>query len=97
MNNSNTPAFSPVNTSLNIHIVEDSQEAEKRGFSYHTTKGLKIIDAVVVKKGTSSGKSTVDLVLVDSDGNRYVTMITGALLKSIPFYDSSMESNLDLH
>ena len=41
-------------------------------------------EAVVVRKGTVGGNSTVDLVLKDESGQKFVVMLTGALVKSIP-------------
>jgi hypothetical protein len=47
-------------------------------------KPIEINQVVVVRNGTQSGRPTVDIVLQDETGQRFVCMVTGALLKSIP-------------
>lgn len=70
---------------LTIKIFEDAEEATQAGYSYSApTKGLELKEAVVVRKGTQEGNPTVDLILTDLHGSKYVAMITGALLSSIP-------------
>ncbi len=75
-----------INQHLNVTVVEDAHEATRQGFFYREPvyTGVTITQVVVVKKGTQSGKSTVDLVLEDAQGKKYVVMLTGALLRSIP-------------
>ena len=71
---------------LNIHICEDANDAIQKGHIYREgTKAIEIDKVVVVRKGTEGGNSTVDLVLKDQEGNTFVVMVTGNLLKSIPF------------
>lgn len=70
---------------LNIHICEDADDAIQKGHIYREgTKAIEIDKVVVVRKGTEGGNSTVDLVLKDQEGNTFVVMVTGKLLKSIP-------------
>ena len=70
---------------LNVAVCKDSIEAEEKGFIYREThKPVEIKQVVVVQKGTVSGNSTVDLVMEDAEGNKFVVMLTGNLLKSIP-------------
>jgi hypothetical protein len=71
---------------LSIHICEDAKDAIKRGHIYREPvyNEAMIEKIVVVKNGTEAGKSTVDITMIDKDGKRYVAMITGALLRSIP-------------
>ncbi len=75
-----------INEHLDIAIVEDAHEATKHGYFYRPPvyQPVNIEKVVVVKKGTQAGNSTVDLVLVDEKGQKYVVMVTGALLRSIP-------------
>jgi hypothetical protein len=42
---------------------------------------LAISKAIVVGRGTVAGRPTVDLQLVDGQGNEYVVMTTGALME----------------
>lgn len=70
---------------LNIHICQNAQEAIDKGHIYREgVKAVEIDKVVVVREGTESGNSTVDLVLKDQQGNTFVVMVTGNLLKSIP-------------
>lgn len=70
---------------LNIHICQNGQDAIDKGHIYHDgVKAVEIDKVVVVREGTEGGNSTVDLVLKDQQGNTFVVMVTGNLLKSIP-------------
>lgn len=70
---------------LNIHICQNAQEAIDKGHIYRDdVKAVEIDKVVVVREGTEGGNSTVDLVLKDQQGNTFVVMVTGNLLKSIP-------------
>lgn len=70
---------------LYIHICQNAQEAIDKGHIYREgVKAVEIDKVVVVREGTEGGNSTVDLVLKDQQGNTFVVMITGSLLKSIP-------------
>jgi len=75
-----------VNTTLEVHLCEDAHDATKRGFFYRPPIFLPIeIDkVVVVDKGTVDGNATVDLVMVDEKGQKYVCMVTANLLRSLP-------------
>jgi hypothetical protein len=70
---------------LDVVICEDAADAITKGFKYAPPiKPVEIATAVVIRKGTVEGNPTVDLLMHDQEGNEYVVMITGALLKSIP-------------
>ncbi len=74
-----------VHQALNIVVCKDADDAINKGYLYRDGfSAVEIEKVVVVQNGTQGGNSTVDLILVDEKGNRYVTMLTGALLKSIP-------------
>lgn len=76
-----------IHNELKITICKNASDATRQGFFYREPvyKSMQIEQVVVVQHGTESGKPTVDLVLVDpATGQKYVAMITGALLKSIP-------------
>ena len=73
---------------LPIVICQDAGDAIAQGYDYASKgaefKPIEITEAVVVRKGTVGGNSTVDLVLKDESGQKFVVMLTGALIKSIP-------------
>ena len=71
---------------LDFVVCKDAHEAIAQGFVYQRPDylPLEIMKAVVVQDGTEAGNPTVDLVLVDEKGQRYVLMITGRLLKALP-------------
>lgn len=71
---------------LDIQVCKDGEQASEMGYNYSSEEytAVEILKAVVVREGTESGNSTVDLILHDAHGNKYVCMITGKLLKSIP-------------
>lgn len=72
---------------LSITVCRDAEEATQKGFHYSTSNDYKLIEitqVVVVQDGTLSGGATVDLILTDESGQKFVVMLTGALLKSIP-------------
>lgn len=86
----------PLHNHLNIAIVKDAAESCAKGFDYNANNGsaaatgqapirpIEVKQVLVVRHGTESGKSTVDFILENEIGERYVFMVTGALLKSIP-------------
>lgn len=74
---------------LSIVICQDAADACAQGFDYAKAprgeyKPIELSKAVVVRDGTESNKPTVDFVLTDETGQKYVVMLTGALIKSIP-------------
>jgi hypothetical protein len=73
---------------LKVTICENAMDAIAKGYSKEATykdyKPVNIEEVVVVRDGTEGGNSTADLVLVDQEGNKYVVMVTGNLLKALP-------------
>lgn len=70
---------------LDVEVCKDAGDAVARGHFYHEGyKLLTITKAVVVQNGTEQGNPTVDLVLQGEDGQKYVVMVTGNLLKMLP-------------
>lgn len=70
---------------LKVTVCQDADDAIKKGFVYRAPiKPVEIDNVVVVRNGTEGNNSTVDLLLKDEDGNQFVVMLTGNLLKSIP-------------
>lgn len=78
--------FTGVQSHLKVTVCEDATDALRHGFLYRPPVHLPIqIDqVVVVKKGMQSGRATVDLVMVDEKGQKYVCMVPASLLQSIP-------------
>lgn len=69
---------------LKIKIFKDADEAIRAGYVYKAPmKGVKVTEAVIIKNGTTTGNPTVDIIFEDNEGNRYVAMTTGALLKAL--------------
>ncbi len=76
----------PVHNHLSVTVCDDAADAIAKGFD-HNKNGVKPIEVknvVVVRDGTQAGNATVDFLLEDESGQRFVFMVTGNLLKSIP-------------
>lgn len=75
-----------VQNSLSVVLCKDVDDAAAKGFEYKQPefKAVEVEQVVVVRNGTEQGNSTVDLILKDQNGQKYVVMLTGRLLKSIP-------------
>ena len=77
--------FSCVMQHVDITVCEDAADATAKGYIYHDgVIPLQIKKCVVVKNGTVGGNPTVDFIMEDEEGKRYVFLITHALLQSIP-------------
>lgn len=78
----------PLTSHLDITICDDAADAVAKGFDYNAIKPpmlpIEVKKVVVVRNGTEAGHPTVDFVLEDATGQRFMFMITGRLLKSIP-------------
>lgn len=78
----------PACQSLRVKVFEDADEAIAGGYDYkaHTppVKPIEVKEVVVVRRGTVGGNASVDFVLEDETGQKFVFMVTGNLLKSIP-------------
>lgn len=78
----------PIHNHLSITVCEDAHDAIAKGFDWKAVQPpvapIEIKQVVVVRKGTEAGNATVDFVLEDETGQRFVFMVTGNLLKSIP-------------
>jgi hypothetical protein len=76
-----------IHSHLKITICKDASDAIRQGFNYREPvfKSMQIEQVVVVQDGTETNKPTVDLIMVDpATGQKYVAMLTGALVKMIP-------------
>ncbi len=76
----------PLTRDLQVTICADAADAIGKGFNWKTidVMPIEVKQVVVVRNGTEAGNATVDFLLEDEMGQRFVFMITGRLLKSIP-------------
>jgi hypothetical protein len=65
---------------LNIQIAEKIEDAPIYGSD---SKILKALSAIIVKRGAISGNPTIDIQLVDADGNKYLVMATSGIIESL--------------
>lgn len=70
------------NNTLNIKCVDSPDEAPNYNDDL-TIRGINIDHVLVVGKGMQSGLATVDFVLETQDGDKFMFMITGTLLKNL--------------
>lgn len=68
---------------LAIQIVDSPALAPNYSRDEIDTRAVTIDKAIVVKKGTQSGKTTVDFQIVDQQGAKFVAMLTGALVLNL--------------
>lgn len=75
-----------IHSSLAITVCKDASEAIQQGYVYRgpAYKPIRIMQVVVVQKGTVEGKATVDFILEDESGQMYVCLLTKSLLEMIP-------------
>lgn len=64
-----------------IKLADNPKEAPLYTGAKYEAANLK--EAVIVGQGTRDGNPTVDLVFEDKHGQRYVAMITGAILEGV--------------
>ena len=78
----------PIHLHLDIVVCADGDDAIANGYDWATTtpavKPVEVKKVVVVRNGTTAGNATVDFLLEDDTGQRFVFLVTGALFKSIP-------------
>lgn len=67
---------------LNIKCVDSPAEAPNYNKNL-TIRGIEIDHVLVVGKGMESGLATVDFVLKTKDGEQFVFMLTGTLIKNL--------------
>lgn len=69
-----------------VSICKDARDAAMRGFDYaagEDYKPIRITQAVVVQDGTVTNQPTVDFILQDESGQKFVVMMTGNLLNMV--------------
>lgn len=67
--------------SLDIRVYNSVAEAPR--YELPEFKASNIDHACVIRKGTEADKSTVDLIFVDESGQKFITMLTGNLVKNL--------------
>lgn len=72
-----------IQNDLPITICRDAEDAVERGYNYRRPEYLpaRISQAVVVLNGTESGRATVDFIMEDEKGQKYIVMLTARLLQ----------------
>ena len=68
---------------LDIEIHDSPEEAVHWNRDHPDVRVVDISKAHIVCKGTQQGLATVDFLIVDNEGNQFVGMLTGALIKQL--------------
>lgn len=78
--------FTNIHDTLVVKICHTVKEAIDAGFVYSEPEyePIRVTQVVVVKHGMESGADTVDFLLEDRKGQKYMFMITASLLNMIP-------------
>lgn len=77
----------PITMHLDVIVCDGAEDAIAKGFNWADDANVSPIEVekvVVVRGGMESGRASVDFVLRDGTGKRFVFMVTHALLQSIP-------------
>jgi hypothetical protein len=69
--------------SLNLIYAESPDQAPNYNRDTLDVRACSIHTVIVVKKGTQSGKPTVDFQMRTEDGSEFVAMLTGEIVKGI--------------
>lgn len=68
---------------LSIEIVDSPSQAPNYQRDTPDVRTVSIDKAIVVLKGTVSGKATVDFQITAQDGSQFVAMLSGAIVKNL--------------
>jgi len=82
-----TDPVNPIHQHLSITVCDGAADAIAKGFNWADDASVHPIEVervIVVRGGMESGRASVDFVLRDGTGKRFVFMVTRALLQSIP-------------
>lgn len=80
---------------LTIETVKTPSEAPQYHELPEDWKSVDIQKAIVVGQGTVAGRPTVDFQMEDADGNKYIGMLTGALILSLAQVVITVEDSSD--
>lgn len=76
-----------VHNHIHVKFCDDAADAISKGYDWNKVeppvKPIQIKEVIVVRKGTEAGNATVDFLLEDETGQRFVFMITANLLRVI--------------
>lgn len=74
-----------VQNDISVVICDGADDAIAKGYKYNKPEyvPVEIQKAVIVRKGTLLGNSTVDLILVDEEGNKHVVMLTSGIVRGL--------------
>lgn len=67
-----------ITNNVKISVAESHKDAPNYGAD---TCAVKIDKVIIVKKGMTSGKPTIDLQMTDENGKQYVALVTGNILE----------------
>lgn len=73
---------------LSVELCSDALDAAAKGYhghyKYRGVTPVNVAKVVIVRDGTEGHNSTADFLLEDAEGNKYMFVVTGNLLKSLP-------------
>jgi hypothetical protein len=67
----------------NIRIRFFNNPKEAPTYNRPEFKHAEVTEAVLVRNGTVAGAPTIDLIFTDEKGQKYISMITAALLEQV--------------
>lgn len=74
-----------LHTTLALKVCKSSDEAIEMGYTYREPEHLpiQVKEVLIVKEGMESGKSSIDFILVDGNGQKYVFILTENLINMV--------------
>lgn len=72
-----------MSNALTILIFDSPEQAPNYNRDMVDVRAATLTTAVIVKRGTVAGKPTVDFQFKDQEGNDFVAMLTGELVKQL--------------
>lgn len=74
------PQNKMITSAISVQIAESVEAAPKYSEEF---KMVRADTVVIVPNGTKEGNPTVDIQLVDEEGNKYLIMATGKIMEMI--------------
>lgn len=68
---------------VQVQIVDNPEDAPNYARDTCDIRGLTLTKLLIVKNGTKAGRPTVDLQLVDAEGNEFVALTTVRILATV--------------
>lgn len=79
-----------INERDGLHLKIEIKDSYKEAPNYNTGenggegfKGAKLTKAIVVRKGMESGLDTVDLHFEDENGQKFIALVSGNIIKML--------------